>query len=402
MPIAPKEAGGRQAIVIVGAGIGGLTAALALAAAGFRVVVCERTEKLSEVGAGIQIAPNAGRVLARLGLDRALATAATEPAAIEIRNGVSGRLLAAIPADAFRKRYDFPYRVIHRADLQSVLAKAVSRQPAIRLLLGTTIETAPQPGGLLARVRKRDGTEVISASAVIAADGVWSTLRDNVPGAAKPLPAGRTVWRALIAGDAARGILPTERTGLWLGPNAHLVHYPVAQGAALNVVAIFDEAWDRQGWSAPGEAREIAERFRGWCKLARDLVAAPVAWQKFALATVDAHAPWVSGRLALLGDAAHAMTPFLAQGGAMAIEDAAELADCLYGLADAEVPSALLAYQAARRPRVARVAEASRRTGDAYHFAGLLSSARDAALSFGGARLLLAANDWIYRWRPRR
>ncbi|CAN5306398.1 FAD-dependent monooxygenase [soil metagenome] len=403
MPIAPKPAAERQTIVIAGAGIAGLTAALSLAAIGLRVVLCEKTEKLSELGAGIQLAPNAGRVLARLGLDRAIAAAAIEPAALEIRNGLSGRLLTAVPAAAFRTRYEFPYRVIHRADLQSILAKAASLQPAIRLYLGATVEsTAPRPDGLLVRVRKREGVEVVSASAVIAADGVWSTHREKVRGSMPPAPAGRTVWRALIPGDVAGSITPRDRTGLWLGPEAHLVHYPVAQGAAVNLVAIIEEKWPRQGWSSPGEAAEIAERFRTWCKPVRDLIAAPVAWQKFAVATVRSDGEWVSERLALIGDAAHAMVPFLAQGGAMAIEDAAVLADCLYGIAGPGVPAALLRYASARKARVAKVAEASQKTGDAYHLGGMLGTLRDAALTVGGARLVLGMNDWIYRWRPDR
>jgi salicylate hydroxylase len=258
----------------------------------------------------------------------------------------------------------------------------------------------PQPAGLLVRIRKHDGADVLTASALIGADGVWSVHREAIPGTARPAPAGRTVWRALIPADIARGVAAMDRTGLWLGPDAHLVTYPVAQGAALNLVAIVEEEWNRQGWSAPGEAQAIAERFRGWCKSVRDLIAAPVAWQKFALATVDPQAPWVNDRLALLGDAAHATVPFLAQGGAMAIEDAAVLADCLYGAADADVPAALRAYEAKRRPRVARVAEASRRTGDAYHFGTTLGRLRDAALMLGGARLVLSTNDWLYGWQP--
>jgi len=376
-----------------------LTAALTLAAAGFRVVIAERAEELSAVGAGIQIAPNAGRVLARLGLDKAMAEAAIEPQAIDILNGVTGRLLTSVPASAFRQRYGFPYRVIHRGDLQSVLAAAVGRLPAIRLALGTVVEGSQlQTDGLLLRLQRREGGEVMQAEALIAADGVWSSHRQSIPGGASPKPAGRTAWRALVPADVAAALTDMTRVGLWLGPDAHLVHYPVAQGSAVNIVAVVEEAWQRPGWNAHGEAGEINAHFAHWNSAARRLIAAPVAWQKHALATVDPAGPWVNQRTALLGDAAHAMVPFLAQGGAMAIEDAAALADVLYGAAD--VPAALSAYEAARKPRVVRICQAAQRTGDTYHFGAGMAVVRNAALTIGGARLILGQTDWIYRWMP--
>ena len=399
MPAAPSKASERRPIVVAGAGIGGLTAALALAAAGFHVVIAERTEELSEVGAGIQIGPNAGRVLARLGLDKAMAQAAIEPEAIDILNGVTGRRITSVPDSAFRRRYGFPYRVIHRADLQSVLAAGCRRVPAIRLHLGTIVEDSkPQADGLLVRLKRSGGGEVVQATALIAADGVWSSHRESIRGSAGPKPIGRTAWRALVAADVVGGFTSMKRVGLWLGPNAHLVQYPVAQGAAVNLVAVVEEAWERPGWNTHGEAAEINARFADWCGAARRLIAAPIAWQKYALAPVDPTGPWVSGRTALLGDAAHAMVPFLAQGAAMAIEDAAVLAAALYGATD--VPAALRAYEAARKPRVARLWEAAQWTGDTYHYRAAMGALRDAALTIGGARLVLRQIDWIYRWAP--
>ena len=188
-----------------------------------------------------------------------------------------------------------------------------------------------------------------------------------------------------------------DRVGLWLGRDAHLVHYPVARGAAVNIVAIVTEAWDKHGWSAVGDRADLAQRFKAWPARARRLLAAPVAWQKFAIHRVDASGAWTDGRLALLGDAAHAMAPFLAQGAAMAIEDAAVLANSLRGATD--VPAALRTYETARKARVARVAEAANKAGAQYHYGGLLALARDTALRFAGERLTLDRNDWIYRWR---
>jgi salicylate hydroxylase len=395
----PQAKGGeRQTIIVVGAGIGGLTAALALAAASFRIIVVERSDHLSEAGAGIQIAPNAGRVLASLGLAEKVSAVAIEPEAIDVRSGVNGKVLASIPGPSYRARYGEPYRVIHRADLQAVLAAAVDANPNVTLELGATVaQTLPQPDGLLVRIQRPGGIDVVPAVAIVAADGVWSTFREKINSGAKPQPTGRTAWRALIPADVARDLVSMARINLWLGRNAHLVHYPVAQGSAVNVVAIVDEVWDRPGWSAVGDRAEIARRFRAWPLRARHLIAAPVSWQKFAINRVAANAPWTSDRLVLLGDAAHAMEPYLAQGAAMAIEDAAVLAGHLRGATD--VPAALRAYEAARKPRVAAVASAAARTGRQYHFAGPLAFARDTALHFAAERLILERNDWIYNWR---
>ena len=390
--------GERQTIVIVGAGIGGLTAALALAHAGFRVVVVERAAELSEAGAGIQLSPNAGRVLSSLGLERAIAANAIEPTAIEVRSS-TGALLTSLAASTFRKRYKFPYRVIHRADLQAALVAGARSHELITLETGATIaETLKQPDGLLVRIARIGGTSVMPAGMVIAADGVWSSFRDHVAGAAQAVPSRMTAWRAVIAGDIASGLAPMNRVCLWLGREGHLVHYPIAKGAALNIVAIVPEAWERPGWNAPGDPAEIARHFAGWTEAARRLISAPLAWQKFAITTVDPASAWTDGRVALLGDAAHAMLPYLAQGAAMAIEDGAVLAEYLRGAAD--IPTALRAYEADRKPRVAKVVAASAATGRHYQASGMTALARDLALGIAGARLILGRNDWIYRWRP--
>jgi salicylate hydroxylase len=398
--ILPQAKGGeKRTIVIVGAGIGGLTAALTLAAANFRVIVVERADHLSEVGAGIQLAPNATRVLDKLGLSSKIAAAAIEPEAIDIRSGVSGKPLAAIPGAAYRARYGMPYYVIHRADLQRLLAGAVEANANVTLHLAATIaQTLPQTDGLLVRIQKPGGVDVVPAVAIVAADGVWSTFRGKIAGSAKPEPTGRTAWRALVAADVARSIVSMQRVGLWLGKAAHLVHYPVAQGAAVNIVAIVDEVWDRPGWSAVGERAEIMRRFQDWPARARHIIAAPVSWQKFAINRVNPGAPWTDDRTALLGDAAHAMEPYLAQGAAMAIEDAAVLAARLENAAD--IPAALRAYETDRKPRVAAVARAANLTGRRYHYAGPLAFARDMALRYDPERFVLDQNDWIYRWQP--
>lgn len=391
--------GERPTLLIVGAGIAGLTAALAVARTGFNIVVCDRAAELTEIGAGIQLSPNAGRVLAGLGLDNAIARVAIEPTAIDIRNGMSGTLLAALPVSQFRERYGFPYRVIHRANLQSILVDAVRHTHGVSLILGATV------GDIL----HRDDThfvkllghrgEVISAAGIVGADGVWSSTRDRIVGARFPAPTGRTAWRTMIPVDSAPANLPTDRVGLWLGSNAHLVHYPIAGGAAINVVAIVEENWNKPGWNAHGDYRWIAERFNGWTSVVRAILAAPTGWQKWALNAVDPTGPWSQGATTLIGDAAHAMVPFLAQGAAMAIEDAATLADCL-AASPSDVTTAFANFETERRPRVTRVWKSAKRAGEHYHAARPMAALRDLALRAVGTHLVMMQNDWIYRWRP--
>jgi salicylate hydroxylase len=385
-------------IVVAGAGIGGLTAAIALAQAGFRVLVVERALAPSEAGAGIQLSPNAGRVLAGLGLDRFVAAKAIEPESIDIRSGATAATLASIPKAAFRSRYNFPYRVIHRADLQRALIDGVREHDLITLETGATIaETLEQPDGLLVRVARSGASTVVPAEVVVAADGVWSALRDRVNGAAATIASGMTAWRAVIASDIAADLAPMNKVCVWLGRGAHLVHYPIANGAALNIVAIVPETWQKQGWNAPGDKAEIGRHFEGWHATARRLIGAPLAWQKFAITTVDPTGRWADGRVALLGDAAHAMLPDLAQGAAMAMEDAAVLAARLRGAKD--MPSALRGYEIERRARVIAVGAATAATAKHYHASGPIALGRDLALRIVGARLILRRNDWIYRWR---
>jgi 2-polyprenyl-6-methoxyphenol hydroxylase-like FAD-dependent oxidoreductase len=390
--------GDRQTIVIAGAGIGGLTAALSLAQRGFKVLVVERTAELSELGAGIQIAPNAGRVLAGLGLDAAIAEAASEPVAIDVHDALRGSLIVSIPTKRFRDRYGFPYRVIHRADLQKILLAAVTANSSITLRLGATVgDFVAQASGYLVRVSRNGGQDVVPAAAVIGADGLWSTLRDRIPGAAVAEATGRTAWRGLIPADSAPATLALDRLALWLGPDAHLVHYPVARGAAVSAVAIVEEDWTRRGWSGAGDPRWLAKRFASWPEPARAVIAAPISWRKWALTTLDPSKPWVNGPVALLGDAAHAMEPFIAQGAAMAIEDAAVLAEALAEARDAS--AALKSYALQRKPRVAAVVRRSARVGTVYHWRPPLAAVRNAVLRFAGPFLILAANDWIYRWK---
>jgi len=388
----------RRTVLIAGAGIGGLTAALALTARGFRVVLCERSAEPSELGAGIQLSPNAGHVLAELGLESEIARTAVEPAAIEVRSGGSERILTSLPCHLFRERYGQPWRVIHRGDLQALLLDAVRRDREISLRPGTTVQALmTRPAGHFARLERAGGTDVIPVAALVGADGIRSETRGRIAGAAPPQPLGRTAWRALVPIAGFPKSVPSDRVVLWLGRHAHLVAYPVSAGRAVNVVAIVEDAWDQPGWNASGEPDAIGELFAAWTTGAKAVIASAPAWWKYALAAVDPRGPWTAGPVALLGDAAHAMAPFLAQGGAMAIEDAAVLAGCLANDPDAE--SAFRKYEALRKPRVTRIAAKAERTGAVYHWGQPLALVRDMALRVFGPRLIVRQNDPIYRWR---
>ena len=387
-----------RTIVIAGAGIGGLTAALALTRAGFRAVVLEQAARLEETGAGIQLSPNATRVLFDLGLGERLRPLAVAPEAIRVVNGASGRDIVRVPLGAAAEsRYGAPYWVIHRADLQAVLAITIAENPDVTLRLGTRVEDfAVHQHGLTVEARDAQGLRDEQGIALIGADGLWSTLRTRLGERRAPRFARRTAWRAVVPAARLTDEFREQVTGLWLGRNAHLVHYPVKGGREINIVAIVRDDWHEPGWSAPGRQGELAARFAGFAPQARALIAVPERWQKWALFDRPPGRPRAKGPVTLLGDAAHPMLPFLAQGGAMAIEDAAVLAQCL--ARDEDIARALRAYEHARRARVARAQREARRNAWRYHLAGPLGFARNAVLAAMGGEKLLRRYDWLYGW----
>jgi salicylate hydroxylase len=392
-----------RTVVVAGAGIGGLTAALALAAKGFRVAVLERAERLEETGAGIQLSPNATHILSALRLGARLQPHVVAPEALQVLAARSAREIVTMPLGAAaERRFGAPYWMIHRGDLQAALAGALADNPDIVLKLGTRVEDfATDAGGVTVAARKDGEPANERGIALVAADGLWSSLRARLGDPRLPRFRRRTAWRALIPADAVAAEWRAPVIRLWLGGGAHLVHYPVKGGAMVNVVAIVDDVHERQGWSAAGEATEICDRFASsqWASVARDLIRTPERWLTWALYDRPAWQSAETGAVTLLGDAAHPMLPFLAQGAAMAIEDAAVLADCL-ARAPGDAAAAMRSYESLRQSRNAQVVRAARRTGASYHLSGIAGGLRNVALRAMGSVGLLSRQHWLYDWRP--
>ncbi len=393
-----------RTIIVAGAGIGGLTASLALARQGFRVVILEKAPRLEEIGAGLQLSPNASRVLVDLGLRPRLSRAVT-PEAISLMNARAGTEITRIPLEAAASDAAAPYLVIHRADLQAALRAEVENSPDIDLRLGCQFEdVSSHAKGLTVIQRSGVTRQEETGMMLIGADGIWSAVRGLFFPEVQPHFAGLIAWRGTLDDRQLPREYTSRRVRLWMGPHAHLVAYPIAGARLINVVAVVPGHWNRPGWSEPGDANEIKGVFAsaGWHAIPRMLIGAVDGWQKWALFAVPGRREWTHGATALMGDAAHAMLPFAAQGAAMAIEDAAVLAKCIAerkSEGPLAVSAALTRYARLRRPRVARMQRHARRLGQIYHLTGPFALARDLVIKTLGPKRMLARQDWIYDWR---
>jgi len=388
-------------VVVAGAGIGGLAAALALARSGHDVTVCEQSAEPGEVGAGIQVSPNARRVLDRLGLEEEFDAVATHPARIVVRRWQDDRELRVTPlGDRFRDRFGYHYANVARPDLIGVLANAAARESGVTLRTGTKVTGADTLSDGSAVARLGDGTE-ITADVVVGADGIHSRVRTSLWGGDDARFSGSVAYRMLIPrGKVAH--LPVETTNR-LGPDGHIVTYFVGRGQShLNVVAITaEDEWDLESWNEPADPDEMRSRFTGWSDTVRGILdCADGGVFRWALHDREPMTGWGRGAVTLLGDACHPMLPFMAQGACQAIEDAAVLANCLVGV-DAPglaVHAALQRYESLRRERTARVQRQSWENRIVYHLPdGPEQQARDAAFAGAGGG---APMDWLYDHDP--
>jgi salicylate hydroxylase len=383
--------------IVVGAGIGGLTAALALRAAGLDVAVYEQADGLREVGAGIQLAPNATRLLHRLGLAAPLARVGVKPEAIEHKRWQDGRILLRQPlGETCERTFGAPYYHLYRPDLLAVLAEAL---PAGVVRLGhRCVAVAQDAGGVTLAF---DNGVDARAPVVIGADGIHSTVRALLLGPESPRFSGSIAYRGLVPAERLQRLgLPRYSNG-WLGPERHFVHYYVGAGGRLmNFVAIVPARdWRVESWSATGEVADALVEFDGWHPTVRTIIGAADRTHRWALYDREPLETWSVGRVTLLGDAAHAMLPFMAQGACQAVEDAAVLARCLGGVRPEAVPAALGQYEAIRKPRVWEVQRASWRNATTYHLPdGESQRERDAAWAASAARGPYSERGWLFAY----
>ena len=383
-------------ILIAGGGIGGLTLALALQQRGFEPVIFEQAGKLEEVGAGLQLSPNGTHALASVNVLDALRAVAVEPEGKAIRlwnTGESWSLFDLGPVAV--AEYGFPYLMVHRGDLQAVLLQALEERLPGALRLGQKIVGYEQhDNGVTAQLA--DGTTV-NGAALIGADGVHSSIRTKLFGEGRADFTGCMAWRGVISASGLPERLMRPVGVNWVGPGRHVITYPLRGGSLMNFVGVVESsAWQSESWTARGTREECAADFAGWHPDVHMLIDNVEEHFRWALLSRKPLNRWHEGRVALLGDACHPMLPFMAQGAAMAIEDAVVLARCLE--AWDEVPAALDAYVAARIGRATRCVQAAERQRVIFHN-DKLSNAQDAAnyvTTQWGEEQVYQRYDWLF------
>lgn len=385
--------------LVIGGGIGGVTAALCLRAQGIDVELFERADTLSEVGAGIQLSPNGMKVLARLGLDARAEAMAFRPEALEMRLGTSGTQVFSIPmGEGARARYGAPYLHIHRADLMALLSDALAATAPGAVHLGRHLTGLDQDADRVT-ARFADGSTA-TGDVLIGADGIHSQVQATLFGASPARFTGNVAWRLVVpADDRLRALVPPTAT-IWVGPGRHAVTYWLRRGELVNFVGIVEQqGWQKEGWTEPGDIADLRHDFAGWAEPVTEIIARAQACHRWALFDRDPMARWGEGRATLLGDACHPMLPFLAQGAVMAIEDAWVLARNL--ATHAPVPAALRTYAQARQPRTARVQLGARAQMGRYHQRTVLGQLATYGPMWLAARMapgkVRSMQDWLYK-----
>jgi salicylate hydroxylase len=402
-----------KSLVIAGGGIAGMAVGLATARAGWQATVFERAAEFSEVGAGVQLGPNVTRILQAWGLGDALRQVAAFPAGLHARSMTTGQVLATLPVKDAMKKYGAPYVTLHRADLHGLLLQAAARE-GVQVHSDAVVQKVHQSVDEVGFDLVQHGQpQQHTAALAVVSDGVWSPLRQQLLGDGLPTFTGHIAYRALIAQADLPAHLRSQEVSVWMGAQAHVVSYPVRGGEYLNVVCLAegrlldDHANDLQAlqtWNAQKtEAQTLAElhhALRGACTPLTDLMDACSDWRLWPLcsrtAMQGAH-EHAQGRVALVGDAAHPMLPYLAQGAGMAIEDAYALAAQLLEASPANVPEQLQQFAHARWQRNARVQARAVRNGQIFHAAGAMRMGRDMGLRLMGSRLM--DMPWLYGYR---
>ena len=385
-----------QQVLVAGGGIGGIAAALALVRRGFKVKVLEQAAQLGEIGAGLQVGPNGFAAFDALGVGEIARSKAVYTDFMVMHDALDEYQVGHIPTgEAFLKRFGNPYAVIHRADAHSALLEGAKASDRIELATSTQVQRVEQDAFGVTVVDAKGGRH--RGVALIGADGVKSAIRRQFVGDEARV-SGHVVYRAVVEKKDFPKDLQWNAASIWVGPNCHLVHYPLRGGEQYNVVVTFHSR-DKEEWSVRvGSREEVLSYFEGVCAKARQLIELPKDWTRWATADREPVAQWNFGRVTLLGDAAHATLQYLAQGACMAMEDAVTLGEALR-LHNNDIAKAFALYQRSRVARTARIVLGARDMGRIFHAQGVERLARNELWKNRTPDRFYDAVEWLYGWK---
>jgi len=384
-----------QPVLVAGGGIGGVAAALALVREGYRVQVFEQAPEIGEIGAGIQLGPNAFHAFDALGVGEKTRSRSVFTDYMVMHDAIDGYQVGKIPTDEnFRRRFGNPYAVIHRADVHLSLLEGAQQSGQVEIFTNTRIDQIEQDAGSVT-VQSADGRRFTGA-ALIAADGVKSVVREKLVGDPARVT-GHVVYRAVVDKKDFPDELKWNAASIWVGPNCHLVHYPLRGGEQYNVVVTFHSRQQEEWGVTEGSKEEVQSYFQGILPKARQLIDLPKSWKRWATADREPIGQWTFGRITLLGDAAHPTTQYMAQGACMALEDAVTLGQALRVCAH-DWPRALDLYQHSRIARTARIVLSGREMGRIYHAKGVERLVRNDLWRGRSPERFYDAMQWLYGW----
>jgi salicylate hydroxylase len=382
--------------IVVGGGIGGLAAAVALSQQGCHVTVLEQAAELGEIGAGVQLAPNAFAALDALGVGENARKRAVFTEQLIMMDAVDGSEVGSFPVgQAFRDRFKNPYAVIHRADIHATILEGAQGSDLIQVETSTKVSSVTQDDAGVTAVDQNG--RVFKADALIAADGVRSVIREkmfNDP----PRISGHVVYRAVVPVEEMPADLQINAPVVWAGPDCHLVHYPLRGGQQYNLVVTFHSREEEEWSVTDGSKEEVLSYFEGICPRARQMLHLPKTWRRWATADRNPLEKWGEGRVTMLGDAAHGMLQYMAQGACMAIEDAVTLGEAMKHC-QGDVLQAFQLYEKSRIPRTARVVLSAREMGRLYHAKGVERLVRNQLWEGRTPERFYDALEWLYGWR---
>jgi salicylate hydroxylase len=385
-----------RSVLVAGGGIGGLAAALALAQQGFEVKVLEQASQIGEIGAGMQLGPNAFHAFDALGVGEQARSRAVYTDYMVMHDALDEYQVGHIPTGAaFRKRFGNPYAVIHRVDAHTALLEGVKAQGQVELHTNTAVQTIEQDDEHVSVIDQHGQRH--QGHALVAADGVKSVVRAQLVGDPHRVT-GHVVYRAVVDKADFPPELQWNAASIWVGPNCHLVHYPLRGGVQYNVVVTFHSREVEEWGVTEGSVEEVQSYFKDICPKARQLIELPMRWKRWATADRDPVSQWTYGRTTLLGDAAHPTTQYLAQGAGMAIEDAVTLREALKAHGN-DVHQGFDLYQRSRITRTARIVLASREMGRIYHAKGVERLVRNDLWRGRTPERFYDAMEWLYGWR---